>query len=184
MNDKLSISDDPLPDSELVAALPDSGLEVALPDTAAGDLQKTAYAKADTLPGAEHTDAFDHLPPPRLETAVVGDAHHASASFGGRIQLDLHDPELIPAEKTELHQPIWGEPASPTVQPDMAVAEPQTQEPPKPSLPPVLAHLAQVGMTSADHWEEQIQPRLQQLHEDIAQVHTQLDMLERQKPNK
>jgi hypothetical protein len=48
----------------------------------------------------------------------------------------------------------------------------------------MLTHLTQVGLVSADQWEEQIQPRLAQLHEDIAQVHTQLDVLERQKPKK
>ena len=44
------------------------------------------------------------------------------------------------------------------------------------------AQLAQVGLTSSDQWEEQIQPRIQKLNDDIAQVHVQLDALERKKP--
>jgi hypothetical protein len=48
----------------------------------------------------------------------------------------------------------------------------------------VLIHLAQVGLTSSDQWEEQIQPRIQKLNDDIAQVHVQLDELERNKPKK
>ncbi len=47
---------------------------------------------------------------------------------------------------------------------------------------PHLAHLAQVGLTSADHWDEQIKPRIDQLHEDITQVNEQLDDLEKAKP--
>lgn len=47
---------------------------------------------------------------------------------------------------------------------------------------PHLAHLAQVGLTSADHWDEQIKPRIDQLQEDITQVNQQLDDLEKAKP--
>jgi hypothetical protein len=47
---------------------------------------------------------------------------------------------------------------------------------------PHLAHLAQVGLTPADHWDEQFKPRIDQLHEDITQVNEQLDDLEKAKP--
>jgi len=46
----------------------------------------------------------------------------------------------------------------------------------------MVSHMAQVGLTSSDQWDEHFQPRIQKLHDDIAQVHLQLDQLERKKP--
>jgi len=140
-------------------------------------------------PGAEHEvhhiDLHEQLPIAHLDAAATGYGHDDPASLAGSIKLDLHNPELAHADQPTLDQPIWGQP-EPIVSP-AAAAPTSTGGATAPSwsqLPPVLAHLAQVGLTSSDQWEEQIQPRLQQLHEDIAQVHAQLDVLERQKPKK
>ena len=175
MSEKPSILDEPLPDSELVLA---TSFDSAL--------THEAHAHSDTLPGesADHANTQGYLPDPHLDMGPKGFGHNDPASMAGKIQLDLHDPELEPDEKTELIQPIWGQTATPTAQAAEAVTDAEPTAAPKPELPPVLAHLTQVGLTSSDQWEEQIQPRLAQLHEDIAQVHTQLDMLERQKPKK
>ena len=77
--------------------------------------------------------------------------------------------------------PIWTSSSDVSI----VVADPEQKTPQLLSQQPaLLAHLAQVGLTSSDQWEEQIQPRIQKLSEDIAQVHVQLDELERSKPKK
>ena len=162
MSEKPAISDEPLPDGEMVAALP-------------------ASAPAEH-PGP-HADLHEQLPAAHMDKPAGGYGHTDPASLAAGISLDLHDPELKEADKDTLNQPIWSQ--SGTQATDGAA---ETGDAPTSSswsqMPPVLAHLAQVGLTSADQWEEQIQPRLQQLHEDIAQVHAQLDVLERRKPKK
>ncbi len=178
MSDKTSFTDEPLPDAELVEAVTASSGDQAS--------SEAVSARPDTMPGAvaDHSHGHDHLPAARLEVVAKGYGHNDPASMAGNIQLDLHDPELAAAEKPELNQPIWGPSATPATHSTDTETEEVAAVLAKPELPPVLAHLTQVGLTSSDQWEEQIQPRLTQLHEDIAQVHTQLDMLERQKPKK
>jgi hypothetical protein len=41
--------------------------------------------------------------------------------------------------------------------------------------------LTQVGLVAADQWEEQIKPRIDQLHSDIDLVNEQLDHLDKAK---
>ena len=160
MSEKPAISDEPLPDGELVVAVPG-----------------TAPAEQP----AGHSDLHDHLPLPQLSKPTGAYGHTDAASLAAGISLDLHDPDLKEADKDTLNQPIWSqsgaqETGGAAVTGDAPASSSWSQ------MPPVLAHLAQVGLTSADQWEEQIQPRLQQLHEEIAQVHAQLDVLERRKP--
>lgn len=121
----------------------------------------------------------------------------------------LHDPDLQPQSSYGRSDPAslaavqTQELADPTLQaadvhalpapdsqpnPGHSPAE-VTQKPPaaKPAGPdfsnwdPHLAHLAQVGLIAADHWEEQFKPRIDQLHDDITQVNDQLDDLEKAK---
>jgi hypothetical protein len=162
MSEKPAISDEPLPDGELVADMP---------------------ASAPVEHPGPHADLHEQLPAAHLDKPAGGYGHTDPASLAAGISLDLHDPDLIEADKDTLNQPTWTQ--SGTQATDGAA---MTGDAPTSSswsqMPPVLAHLAQVGLTSADQWEEQIQPRLQQLHEDIAQVHAQLDVLERRKPKK
>lgn len=162
MSEKPAISDEPLPDGELVVALP---------------------ASVPAEHQGPHADLHEQLPAAHMDKPAGGYGHTDPASLAAGISLDLHDPDLIEADKDTLNQPTWTQ--SGTQATDGAA---MTGDAPTSSswsqMPPVLAHLAQVGLTSADQWEEQIQPRLQQLHEDIAQVHAQLDVLERRKPKK
>lgn len=174
MSEKLAISDEPLPDGELVPAV-----AVAL---AATQAEPHGSASPDHSPVA-HVDLHEQLPAPHLDKAPGGYGHTDPASLAAGISTDLHDPDLKAADKDTLNQPVWsqsgdsgaGGVAAAGAAPDASLWS---------QMPPVLAHLAQVGLTPADQWDEQIQPRLQQLHEDIAQVHAQLDVLERQKPKK
>ncbi len=176
MSEKPAISDDPLPDGELVPALPTtSGAPQAGP-------QAHASATDDHQP-LGHADLHEQLPAPHLDQVPGGYGHTDPASLAAGISIDLHDPDLKKVDKDSLNQPIWSQSGDPGSE-GVAAADAAPAASPWSQMPPVLAHLAQVGLTSADQWEEQIQPRLQQLHEDIAQVHAQLDVLERQKPKK
>ena len=171
MSEKPTMSDESLPPGALV-------------DAAANHVQDgTEHAE----PGEDHAHQrvglHEQLPVAHLAQAASGYGHDDPASQAGAIRLDLHDPALAHADQATLDQPIWGQP-EPAVSPVEATVSAETTAAPWSQLPPVLAHLAQVGLTSADQWEEQIQPRLQQLNDDIAQVHTQLDVLERQTPKK
>jgi hypothetical protein len=183
MSEKPNISDQPLPDADLVPAA-DASTAVVPVDEAHAHTPPHAPEHADVP--AVHLDLHEQLPSAHMGKAYGGYGHDDPASLAGSIKLDLHNPELEHADQQALDQPIWGQP-EPLVSPAAAPATPSTDTATAPSwaqLPPVLAHLAQVGLTSSDQWEEQIQPRLQQLNEDIAQVHAQLDVLERQKPKK
>jgi len=175
MSEKPAISDEPLPDADLVPA-------AAVPAVQAPTDAAHAAEHADAP--AAHIDLHEHLPAPHLDKAESSYGHSDPASLAAGISVDLHDPELQAADKDSLNQPIWGQsgPAADAVAADEPATAPAGS--PWSQMPPVLAHLAQVGLTSSDQWEEQIQPRLQQLHEDIAQLHAQLDVLERQKPKK
>ena len=180
MSEKPTITDEPLPDAELVASQ-----SVASDNAADG-----GALASDTLSGAAEPNStyHDHLPDPHLNTVGSGYGHNDPASVAGKIQLDLHAPALAPVEQSPVNPPIWGAQAQPPSPPPTgegpAVEQDVEMAESKPAQPHMLAHLAQVGLVSADQWEEQIQPRLTQLHDDIAQVHTQLDVLERQKPKK
>ena len=161
MSEKPAIyDDDPLPGGELVVAVPES-------------------VPAEHPAG--HADSHEHLPLAQLSNPTGGYGHTDPASLAAGISLDLQDPDLKAADKDTLNQPIWTQSGA-----QSADGAAQTGDTPGSAswsqTPPVLAHLSQVGLTCADQWEEQIKPRLQQLHEDIAQVHAQLDVLERRKP--
>ena len=173
MNQNPAITDDPLPDGQLVdKAVEPAGSEVAVSSPA---------------PDEHHgTSLIDHvheaLPEPHLHAENTGYGHSDPASLAAVSTLELHEPELHQVQGQQLEAPIW-DPATDTA---VAASVDSTSDIP-PSLsqqPSILAHLAQVGLTSSDQWEEQIQPRIQKLNDDIAQVHVQLDDLERNKPKK
>jgi hypothetical protein len=105
-------------------------------------------------------------------------------------ETELHDPDLHRAQQTALATPELHDEAQPTLPaPSLAVFEVPEQalqtveiEPSKTQA--LNAHMAQVGLTSSDQWEEHFQPRIQKLTEDIALVHVELDKLERKKSTK
>ena len=100
---------------------------------------------------------------------------------------ELSDPSLEAAAATELAAPeLTAFKPGEGIQVPVADVESRPEKP----LPasdfsnwdPHLAHLAQVGLTSSDHWEEQIKPRITQLQDEITEVHGQLDDLVKAKP--
>jgi hypothetical protein len=88
---------------------------------------------------------------------------------------ELRDPQLGAVQTRELAEAELA--SSDTEQPTSS--EP-TQTPSSSEgqvLQPHLAHLAQVGLTDSDTWEEQIKPRIEHLHEQIDEVNVRLDHL-------
>ena len=139
----------------------------------------SSHAGHDGMPAINHL--HEGLPEPHLNTEHTGYGHTDPSSLAALATLELHEPDLHAAEAPELDGPIWTSSSDVSI----VVADPEQKTPQLLSQQPaLLAHLAQVGLTSSDQWEEQIQPRIQKLSEDIAQVHVQLDELERSKPKK
>lgn len=119
------------------------------------------------------------LPPP---VASGGYGHTDPASLAAVQTTELADPELHVQEQPAMAEAgVANEPVVATVAPPPA----ENTESAKLDLSnwdPHLAHLAQVGLTSSDHWEEQIKPRITQLQDEITEVHGQLDDLVKAKP--
>lgn len=165
MSQATNISDDPLPPADPVSPL--------------------EHAQVPEPP------AHDVVPKPDLEAphlSPVGSYGHTDPASLAAVQShELADPSLNAAENTELEAPtlttftpgegVASSPAEAEIQSKTPVVSADFS-----NWDPHLAHLAQVGLTSADQWEEQIKPRIDQLHEDIDEVNLQLDDLEKAKP--
>lgn len=165
MSQSTNISDDPLPPADPVAPL--TGTEAP---------EQHAHEAA----------LKPHLEEPHLSPAGSY-GHTDPASLAAVQSHELADPSLNAAENTELEAPTLT-----TYTPGEGVASSPAEAEIQSKIPvvsadffnwdPHLAHLAQVGLTSADQWEEQIKPRIDQLHADIDEVNVQLDDLEKAKP--
>ncbi|MEN9688843.1 MAG: hypothetical protein RI998_840 [Pseudomonadota bacterium] len=164
MSQPTQISDEPLPAADPVEPLNE---------------------KASDAPESHHEDKPSHLSDPHLEPASSY-GRTDPASLMAVQSHELQDPSLNPATADALANPSLtrfvpgGEGVTPD-QPAGTPVQPATVGTDLSHWDPHLAHLAQVGLTSADHWEEQIKPRIDQLHEDITQVNEQLDDLEKAK---
>lgn len=174
MSPSTHISDDPLPPADPVAPLePAHGAEALAPhEEHPAPLEDpdmspaSSYGRTDpaSLAALQSTELAD--PSLQAETAAeLGepDLNQASQAELGHVSLTAFSPGQGPADAAE-------QPEKPDAGQDFSNWDPH------------LAHLAQVGLTSADHWEEQIKPRIDQLQEDITQVNEQLDDLEKAKP--
>jgi hypothetical protein len=164
MSQPTQISDEPLPAADPVEPLNE---------------------KASDAPESHVEDNKLHLSEPQLGTASSY-GRTDPASLMAVQSHELQDPTLNPATTDALADSSLtrfvpgGEGVSPD-QPAETSVEPENATPDLSHWDPHLAQLAQVGLTSADHWEEQIKPRIDQLHEDITQVNEQLDDLEKAK---
>ncbi len=120
----------------------------------------------------------EHLPAADRET-LSAYGRVDPASLAALQSTELAEPDLHNQEQAEL--------ANAQVVSQSVATAPDTQETAKLTLleldlsnwDPHLAHLAQVGLTSADHWEVQVKPRIDQLHDDINMVNMRLDNLVR-----
>jgi hypothetical protein len=165
-------------------------------------MSQPTHISDDPLPPADPVEplpqvqADSHASPPAHDSSTLDNPDLSPASSYGRTDPaslaavqshDLADPSLNPAANTELSDPTLTrfEPGAQAVTADPTPADNLPNESTDADFSnwdPHLAHLAQVGLTPADHWDEQIKPRIDQLHEDITQVNEQLDDLEKAKP--
>jgi hypothetical protein len=165
MSQPTHITDEPLPDADPV-----------LPKETASTQDAETHDQSNKLhlenPDMAHASSYGRTDP---------------ASLAAVQSHELSDPSLEAAAATELAAPELT-----VFKPGEGIQVPVADVESRPEKPlpasdfsnwdPHLAHLAQVGLTSADHWDEQIKPRIDQLHEDITQVNEQLDDLEKAKP--
>ena len=88
---------------------------------------------------------------------------------------ELRDAQLGPVQEHELaHAELGANEEAQTPSSEVALVQ---ELPEEWVSQPHLAHLAQVGLTDADTWEEQIKPRIDNLHEQIDEVNVRLDHL-------
>ena len=117
-----------------------------------------ASATAENLP--QHHSSYGHSDPASL--AAAGSGELKDAHLGPAQTHELAQAELV---TTETEQPLSSEQA--------LIPSPIEGQ----VLQPHLAHLAQVGLTDSDTWEEQIKPRIEHLHVQIEDVNVRLDHL-------
>jgi hypothetical protein len=111
---------------------------------------------------------------PRSSYGHSDPATLASAGSG-----PLQNPELgAPTEQTLSEASLVAIDSSAAAKTDPAEPAPSDQVQPEGLVLQLhLAHLAQVGLTDSDTWEEQIKPRIEHLHEQIDDVNVRLDHL-------
>ena len=108
----------------------------------------------------EHVSSYGQSDPASLAAQGSGELQHAQL---GPVQTrELAEAKLA---SSDTEQPTSSEP---TQTPSSSEGQ---------VLQPHLAHLAQVGLTDSDTWEEQIKPRIEHLHEQIDDVNVRLDHL-------
>jgi len=130
-------------------------------------------------------------------TALNGGPNHSPVADGETFSAygRLDPASLAALQSTELAEPDLYNHGQAELADAQVVSQPvatalDTQEAAKPipleldlsNWNPHLAHLVQVGLTSADLWEEQYKPRIDQLHDEINTVNMRLDNLARFKP--
>jgi hypothetical protein len=93
---------------------------------------------------------------------------------------ELHDPELVAQEAPETAQATLeaaSEPEAPRLvlvpSSDLLASQLSLGK----ALQPHLAHLAQVGLTNSDTWNEEIKPRIENLQGQILDINDRLDHL-------
>jgi hypothetical protein len=115
-------------------------------------------------PSSEPQSSYGHSDPATL--AAAGSGPLLNPELGAPTEQTLSEATLVAMDSPAAAQTHPEEPApSDPVQPDGVVLQPH------------LAHLAQVGLTDSDTWEEQIKPRIEHLHEQIDDVNVRLDHL-------
>ncbi len=115
-------------------------------------------------PSSEPQSSYGHSDPATL--AAAGSGHLLNPELGAPNEQTLSEATLVAVDSPAAAQTDPEEPApSAQVQPQGLVLQPH------------LAHLAQVGLTDSDTWEEQIKPRIEHLHAQIDDVNDRLDHL-------
>jgi hypothetical protein len=144
--------------------------------------ERSSAPPALVIPSASSTDEFPDEPEPEPEPSTEPQSsygHSDPATLAAAGSGPLLNPELgAPIEQTlsEATLVAVDSPAAAQIDP----AEPAPSDEVQLQglvLQPHLAHLAQVGLTDSDTWEEQIKPRIEHLHAQIDDVNVRLDHL-------
>lgn len=146
--------------------------------------ERSSAPPALVIPSASSTDEFPDEPEPEPEPEPSSESrssygHSDPATLAAAGSGSLLNPELgTPTEQTlsEATLVAMDSPAAAKTDPEEPAPSNQVQ-PDGLVLQPHLAHLAQVGLTDSDTWEEQIKPRIEHLHEQIDEVNVRLDHL-------
>ena len=144
--------------------------------------ERSSAAPELVIPSASSTDEFPDEPEPEPEPSTEPQSsygHSDPATLAAAGSGPLLDPELgAPTEQTLSEATLVAVDSPVAAQIDPAESAPSDQvQPDGLVLQPHLAHLAQVGLTDSDTWEEQIKPRIEHLHEQIDEVNVRLDHL-------
>ena len=154
--------------------------------------ERSSAAPALVIPSASSTDEFPDEPEPEPEAQPEPEleperssepqssyGHSDPATLAAAGSGPLLDPELgAPTEQTLSEATLMAVDSPVVAQIDPAESAPSDQLLPDGLvLQPHLAHLAQVGLTDSDTWEEQIKPRIEHLHAQIDEVNVRLDHL-------
>jgi hypothetical protein len=144
--------------------------------------ERSSAPPALVIPSASSTDEFPDEPEPEPEPSTEPQSsygHSDPATLAAAGSGPLLDPELgAPTEQTLSEATLVAVDSPVAAQIDPAESAPSDQvQPDGLVLQPHLAHLAQVGLTDSDTWEEQIKPRIEHLHEQIDDVNVRLDHL-------
>ena len=127
-------------------------------------LEELPSASGNGESASEPRSSYGHSDPATLATAGSGPL--LSPELGAPTEQTLSEATLAAIDSPAVAKTDPAEPApSAQVQPEGLVLQPH------------LAHLAQVGLTDSDTWEEQIKPRIEHLHEQIDDVNVRLDHL-------
>jgi hypothetical protein len=127
-------------------------------------LDEQHSASGDDVAASEPRSSYGHSDPATL--AAAGSGPLLNPELGTPSEQTLSEATLVAMDSPEAAQTDPEEPVtSAQVQPQGLVLQPH------------LAHLAQVGLTDSDTWEEQIKPRIEHLHEQIDEVNVRLDHL-------
>ncbi len=153
-------------------------------DVTDSDKQPTSHSTHGHPNGAEggaghehHHEVDEPLHDPDLHP-VSSYGHSDPASIAALPSLDLQTPDLRPEVQPSLPLPALSTPdLAPLAVESTPPSSPNEVQPPR--FDSLLAHLTQVGLIDTDTWEEQMKPRIDQLHVDIKDVHVQLDGLEK-----
>ena len=127
-------------------------------------LEELPSASGNGESASEPRSSYGHSDPATL--AAAGSGPLLSPELGAPTEQTLSEATLAAIDSPAVAKTDPAEPApSAQVQPEGLVLQPH------------LAHLAQVGLTDSDTWEEQIKPRIEHLHEQIDDVNVRLDHL-------
>jgi len=163
---------------ERSSASPDTVIESA---ASTNEFPDEPEPETEPMPEPQPLDA--EFVEPQSSYGLSDPASLAAAGTG-----ELHDPELAEQQAQETAQATLGLAPGPTPDPDpgaapslaLVVSNAPLTPGDLPSIKtsqPHLAHLAQVGLTQSDTWDEQIKPRIEHLQGQILEINDRLDHL-------